>query len=41
MYSFLESDDRIAKVLGYIDDALRELDEMEGSVSAYKIHLNV
>ncbi|KDQ19898.1 hypothetical protein BOTBODRAFT_27319 [Botryobasidium botryosum FD-172 SS1] len=40
VYSFLESDDRIAKVLGYIDDALRELDEMEGSVSAYKIHLN-
>ncbi|KAG8814416.1 hypothetical protein FRC17_001136, partial [Serendipita sp. 399] len=40
MYSFVESDTRIATVLGFIDEALKELDEMDGSVTSYKIHLN-
>lgn len=25
----------------YIDDAIKELDDMDGYVSAYKVHLNV
>lgn len=41
MYSFVETDDRVTTVLNYIDEALKELDEMDGSVTSYKIHLNV
>jgi exocyst complex component 1 len=41
MYSFVETDDRVTTVLSYIDEALKELDEMDGSVTSYKIHLNV
>ncbi|TDL28196.1 hypothetical protein BD410DRAFT_350073 [Rickenella mellea] len=40
VHSFLESDDRIATVLKYLDDAIAELDTMDGLVSSYKIHLN-
>ncbi|KAG8819330.1 hypothetical protein FRC18_012129 [Serendipita sp. 400] len=40
MYSFVESDTRVATVLGFIDEALKELDEMDGSITSYKIHLN-
>ncbi|KAG8905579.1 hypothetical protein FRB99_008637 [Tulasnella sp. 403] len=40
IHSFLESDDRVAIVLKYIDDAIKELDEMDGFISTYKIHLN-
>ena len=41
MYSFVESDDRVAIVLKYIEDAVKELDEMDALVQSYKIHLNV
>ncbi|KAG8989881.1 hypothetical protein FRB90_002028 [Tulasnella sp. 427] len=41
IHSFLESDDRVAVVLKYIDDAIKELDEMDGYISAYKVQLNV
>ena len=41
IHSFLESDDRIAKVVHYLDDAIQELDSMETTISSYKIHLNV
>ncbi|KIO33327.1 hypothetical protein M407DRAFT_234528 [Tulasnella calospora MUT 4182] len=40
IHSFLESDDRVAIVLNYIDDAIKELDEMDGYISAYKVQLN-
>ncbi|KAG8975726.1 hypothetical protein FRC05_005244 [Tulasnella sp. 425] len=40
IHSFLESDDRVAIVLKYIDDAIKELDEMDGYISAYKVQLN-
>ncbi|KAG8912226.1 hypothetical protein FRC01_005215, partial [Tulasnella sp. 417] len=40
IHSFLESDDRVAIVLKYIDDAIKELDEMDGFISAYKVQLN-
>ena len=41
IHSFLESDDRIEKVVQYLDDAIQELDNMETTISSYKIHLNV
>lgn len=41
MYSFVEADDRVTTVLEYIDAALKDLDEMDGQVTSYKIHLNV
>lgn len=41
MYSFVESDDRVAIVLKYMEDAVKELDEMDALVQSYKIHLNV
>lgn len=41
MYSFVESDDRVAIVLKYIEEAVKELDEMDALVQSYKIHLNV
>ncbi|KAL0578603.1 hypothetical protein V5O48_003394 [Marasmius crinis-equi] len=40
IHSFLESDDRVALVLEYMDKALAELDNIDGLVSSYKIHLN-
>ncbi|KAG9013462.1 hypothetical protein FRB94_002536 [Tulasnella sp. JGI-2019a] len=40
IHSFLESDDRVEVVMKYIDDAIKELDEMDGYISAYKVHLN-
>lgn len=41
IHSFLESDDRISTVMGYLDEAIMELDGMESTLSSYKIHLNV
>lgn len=41
IHSFLESDDRIALVLQYMDGAIAELDSIGTLVSSYKIHLNV
>ncbi|PPQ64521.1 hypothetical protein CVT26_002060 [Gymnopilus dilepis] len=40
IHSFLESDDRVAVVMKYMDDALAELDTLDGLISTYKIHLN-
>ncbi|KAG5636373.1 hypothetical protein H0H81_008291 [Sphagnurus paluster] len=40
IHSFLESDDRIAVVIKYLDEAISELDNMDSLVSSYKIHLN-
>ncbi|KAF8913023.1 exocyst complex component Sec3-domain-containing protein [Gymnopilus junonius] len=40
IHSFLESDDRVAVVMKYMDDAIAELDTMDGLISSYKIHLN-
>ncbi|KAF5388572.1 hypothetical protein D9757_004587 [Collybiopsis confluens] len=40
IHSFLESDDRVALVLQYMDEAITELDNMGTLVSSYKIHLN-
>ncbi|KAK7059116.1 hypothetical protein VNI00_001741 [Paramarasmius palmivorus] len=40
IHSFLESDDRVALVLEYMDKAIAELDNIGGLVSSYKIHLN-
>ncbi|KAJ3989555.1 exocyst complex component Sec3-domain-containing protein [Lentinula detonsa] len=40
IHSFLESDDRIARVLQYMDGAIAELDNIGTLVSSYKIHLN-
>ncbi|KAJ3870293.1 exocyst complex component Sec3-domain-containing protein [Lentinula novae-zelandiae] len=40
IHSFLESDDRIALVLQYMDRAIAELDNIGTLVSSYKIHLN-
>ena len=41
MYSFVEQDDRVETVLSFIDEALKELDEMDGAITSYKSHLNV
>ena len=41
MYSFVEADDRVTTVLSYIEEALKEIDEMDGSINSYNIHLNV
>ncbi|KAG7099041.1 hypothetical protein E1B28_000920 [Marasmius oreades] len=40
IHSFLESDDRVALVLEYMDKAIAELDNIDGLVSTYKIHMN-
>ncbi|KAH7334433.1 exocyst complex component Sec3-domain-containing protein [Rhizoctonia solani] len=40
IHSFVESDDRLALVLKYIDDALNELNDMDSMISSYKVHLN-
>jgi hypothetical protein len=41
IHSFVESDDRLALVLKFIDDALSELNDMDSMISSYKVHLNV
>jgi hypothetical protein len=41
IHSFIESDDRVTLVLNFLDEAINELDNMDGLVSSYKIHLNV
>ncbi|KAJ3511244.1 hypothetical protein NMY22_g15712 [Coprinellus aureogranulatus] len=40
VHSFLETDDRITLVMKYMDEAISELDSMDGLISSYKIHLN-
>jgi len=41
MYSFVEPDDRATIVLKYIEEAIKELGEMDALVQSYKTHLNV
>lgn len=41
IHSFLETDDRIATVLKFVDEAIDELSTMETQVTSYKIQLNV
>ena len=40
IHSFIETDDRVTLVLKFLDEAINELDNMDGLVSSYKIHLN-
>ncbi|OCF36139.1 exocyst protein [Kwoniella heveanensis CBS 569] len=40
IHAFLESDDRIAQVLGHIDEALLELDDIDLQITGYKMQLN-
>ena len=37
----MESDDRVEGVIKHLDDALAELDKMEGLIGLYKTQLNV
>lgn len=41
IHAFLESDDRISQVLGHIDEALLELDDIDMQITSYKMQLNV
>lgn len=41
IHAFLESDDRIAQVLGHIDEAILELDDIDNQIISYKMQLNV
>ena len=41
IHSFLESDDRLALLMKFMDEAISEIDNMESLISTYKIHLNV
>jgi hypothetical protein len=41
IHSFLEADDRVGLVMKFMDDALAELENLDGLISSYKIHLNV
>lgn len=41
IHAFLESDDRIAQVLGYIDEAILELDDIDMQITGYRMELNV
>ena len=40
IHAFLESDDRIAQVLGHIDEALTELDDIDLQLTDYRVQLN-
>ncbi|RXK38676.1 hypothetical protein M231_03986 [Tremella mesenterica] len=40
IHAFLESDDRIAQVLGHIDEALLELDDIDLQITGYRMQLN-
>ncbi|KZT30718.1 hypothetical protein NEOLEDRAFT_1126325 [Neolentinus lepideus HHB14362 ss-1] len=40
IHSYIESDDRVAFVIKYLEEAIAELDNMDTLVSSYKIHLN-
>ncbi|ORX34673.1 exocyst complex component Sec3-domain-containing protein [Kockovaella imperatae] len=40
IHAFLESDDRIAQVLGHIDEALQELDDIDMQITGYRMQLN-
>lgn len=41
IHAFLESDDRISQVLGHIDEALLELDDIDLQITSYRMQLNV
>ncbi|KAF8634407.1 hypothetical protein AX15_000858 [Amanita polypyramis BW_CC] len=41
IHSFLESDNQVMAVIRYIDEAIGELDNLDETLSSYKIHLNV
>jgi hypothetical protein len=41
VHSFVESDDRVALVMNFLDEAITEVDAMDSLISSYKIHLNV
>ena len=41
IHAFLESDDRIAQVLGHIDEALLELEDIDLQITGYRMQLNV
>lgn len=40
IHAFLESDDRLAQVLGHIDEALAELEDIDLQITGYKMQLN-
>ncbi|KAG2159680.1 exocyst complex component Sec3-domain-containing protein [Suillus bovinus] len=40
VHSFVESDDRVALVMNFLDEAITEVDAMDSLISSYKIHLN-
>ncbi|OAX44413.1 hypothetical protein K503DRAFT_706401 [Rhizopogon vinicolor AM-OR11-026] len=40
IHSFLESDDRVALVMNFLDEAITEVDAMDSLISSYRIHLN-
>ncbi|KAK4686866.1 exocyst complex component 1, partial [Tremellales sp. Uapishka_1] len=40
IHAFLESDDRITQVLGHIDEALLELEDIDMQITGYKMQLN-
>lgn len=37
----METDDRVTTVLNFIEEALKEIEEMDGAINSYNIHLNV
>lgn len=41
IHAFLENDDRINTVLLGIDEAISELDQMDSTLTSYKVQLNV
>jgi hypothetical protein len=41
IHAFLESDDRTAQVLGHIDEALLELEDIDMQLTGYRVQLNV
>lgn len=41
IHAFLESDDRVDQVLSHIDEALKELDDIDIQLSGYRMQLNV
>ncbi|KAG1784128.1 exocyst complex component Sec3-domain-containing protein [Suillus placidus] len=40
VHSFVVSDDRVALVMNFLDEAITEVDAMDSLISSYKIHLN-
>ena len=41
IHSFLESDDQVTMLVKHMDEAIAELDNLDSTLSSYKIHLNV